>query len=1321
MRFYNLLFIIFFQCFGSYYSYSQIEVSNLDNHTLYTTENGLLSNYIANIIEDKNGFLWIANGKGVTKFDGNYFKNYNHYYENETAFKIGFVNNIIIDDLGEKLFIANNKGIFYTSINKINFKKIHAVSSSANLSIKKINEILFSTQSTLWAASNKDGLLKIDIDKNEYKNFRFINTSLNDSKELNTIICISKDPTNSNVLWLGTLAGLIRFNTISNEYKVFVYNDNSSMAQNRIRDIYVSNNDVYLGTWSEGLVIFNKHNQQFKQPLKIKYPKSNTLILNFYKDNKQNLWITSTDGLLKFDIASNTLINSIQNQPVKGIIKGITYVDSRGVIWYGYSKGLFKYNSQNKFIQLEERTNLQNPLLIKKIIRLNGFIYVLGYKGSGLYKVNPNNYSFETIKITTKNNQEIDNSILRDMVKMDEKSLLILSNDKILVFNTVTQKTKLSLLQIDFPSPSLQTIVKGKNNRYWVGGRRAGLTSLNFTNNTTINYKNEFHKYEEGNHIWINVLHIDNNNKLWIAKGTSSVMDLDNLTLSLLNPKDSIPYYNDAAGFLEDNKGRVWVAGFNDGLGYINFKDFKKGITHKLEGRFEGIYKYNDTIMWTTGDGLLGKFNTNTNSLEVISINNRNQYISGPIFNNKKGEYFIGCNNGIIIYKPDSQEINNEPPKPYIRKITGNGNIYYEESSLTNKNLSFKSGINHLVINVSALGFQEPERIMYSYKLNKDWISLNTSQEINITNLDQGNYDFKIKACNDFGNCSETTYNFTILSPWYRSWLAYILYTIFIFTIGALLYRFNLDKQLALADKKKAIEIDEIKSEMYANISHEFRTPLTVIIGMTDILSNLKKKFKGADKPLEMIRRNSNNLLQLINEMLDLAKSESANMKLNLLQTDVIPFIKYLSESFNSIAEEDKINLTIYAEVEKLIMDFDAKKLTSIIYNLLSNAIKFTPQFGKIIVHINKVTQKNNSYLFIKIKDNGIGISKNDLPNIFNRFYQTEASLTRKNKGTGIGLALTKELVELMKGTIEVKSKLNGGTEFTVLIPVTRNASTAKNTRIDNTEHTTMLSASTEDIEEVDTTNSELPLVLIIEDNKDVAHYLKTCLKNKYETIHAINGIEGIEMAFKKIPDIIITDVMMPGKDGFEVCATLKSDERTDHIPIIILTAKVTTEDRLTGLSHGADAYLAKPFNKEELFIRLDQLLLLRKKLIDKIQKTGFIQFLNKRSKDPKIQFLQKAITLIEDEIKNSTFGSEELSTKLQLSNSQVYRKIKAITGKSTAVFIRSIRLQYAKELLKNTDKTISEIAYEVGFNNPSWFSRAFKEEFGYTPSSSSK
>ena len=289
------------------------------------------------------------------------------------------------------------------------------------------------------------------------------------------------------------------------------------------------------------------------------------------------------------------------------------------------------------------------------------------------------------------------------------------------------------------------------------------------------------------------------------------------------------------------------------------------------------------------------------------------------------------------------------------------------------------------------------------------------------------------------------------------------------------------------------------------------------------------------------------------------------------------------------------------------------------------------------------------------------------------------------------------------------------------MIPISRKAPKTSGDHIDFIPAMPKVNVVYKQIEQALKTDSELPLVLIIEDNMDVTHYLKICLKNKYETIQAANGIEGIEMALEQIPDVIISDVMMPGKDGFEVCEILKTDKRTDHIPIIILTAKASLEDRIKGLSHGADAYLAKPFNKKELFTRLDQLVLLRKKLINKIRDNGFNAMLKKHSKDPKLLFLQKVVKLIHEDIGNSNFDSEYLAKKLLISESQLYRKLKAITEKSTAVFIRSIRLQHAQELLSTTNKTVSEIAYDVGFNDPSWFSRAFKDEFGHPPSTVNK
>ncbi|RAJ23055.1 YXYXY domain-containing protein [Gelidibacter algens] len=1317
--------IFFLQLIGWYSSYAQIEVSNFDNQIHYTKQNGLSANYVGGIIEDKQGFLWIANGNGIARFDGSSFTNYEYFNENDTDYKIGFVNSVVIDKFGKKLFIASEEGIFYTSIDTISFKKLNPFSSSNNLPIKRTNQILLENQNTLWATSHGDGLLKINIDSYEYDSFKFIDTSQNNTNQLNTIICIAKDPLNNDVLWLGTLAGLVRFNSVSKEYKVFVYNKNSDLAHNRIRKIYVSNNEVYLGTWGQGLVVFAKQNQQFMLPFKSSHP-NHSLILELYKENGPNLWITTNIGLLRYDIVTNTIKSSIEHSPSKGKINGVSFVDSRGIIWFGYGKGMFKYDpslSTHKFIQLEERSNLQDPLLIKKIIPFNDFIYVLGHNGSGLYKINATNYSFETIKIAPSDDPERTNSNLRDMVKMDDENLLILSFNKLYIYNTRTQKFHLSRLQINHPSPSLQSIVKDKSDRYWIGGRFSGLTSLDFVNNTITNYKDEFNVYKEGNHTWINTLYLDNSNKLWIAKGSSTVMDLNNSKLSLLNPNDSIPFYQDVGGFLDDNKGRVWVAGLQSGLGYITFKDFKKGISHQIDGSFRGIYKHNDSIMWTTGDGLLGAFNINTNVHKISRLNNNNQYVIGPIIHNDKGEYIIGCYNGLIIYNPESRVLNQEIPKPYIRNITGNGNIYYEERRLTNKNVSFKSGTNNLVIEVSALGFQQPEQITYSYKIQEDWVSLSASQEINITNLTHGTYNFKLKACNEIDGCSEATYNFTILTPWYKTWVAYMANVVLLISISYWFYRFKLSKKLAIAERNKLKDLNRLKSTLYTNITHEFRTPLTVILGLADTIKDdlEAQNYKTANEGMGIIERNGKDLLQLVNQLLGISKAESGTMELNLIQADVVPFLRYICESFQSLAKVSNIDLTMYFEIESLHMDFDDGKLQIIISNLLSNAIKFSHAGEKIIFHVKSETVNEDTCIVIKVKDYGVGIPENALPHIFDRFYQVENSYSKVGKGVGIGLALTQELVTLMKGTITVKSTEGKGTEFSVAIPITRNALTS-------TKNNTSLVKLVEDATiaqewslQLFDGDINLPKALIIEDNKDVAYYLKLCLQNKYHCLFANNGELGLEMAFDKIPDIIISDIMMPGRDGFEVCEILKTDARTDHIPIILLTAKTSEEDRLKGLKHGADAYLTKPFLKAELLTRLDQLILLRKRISQAFAKNKFSQILVSKENTPETKFLQKLIQIIQTNIYNPNLGSRHVAQKMGLSESQIYRKLKAITGKSTAIFIRSVRLEKAKDLIQTTDKPISEIAYEVGFNDPSWFSRAFKEEFGYTPSAMHK
>lgn len=632
-----------------------------------------------------------------------------------------------------------------------------------------------------------------------------------------------------------------------------------------------------------------------------------------------------------------------------------------------------------------------------------------------------------------------------------------------------------------------------------------------------------------------------------------------------------------------------------------------------------------------------------------------------------------------------------------------------------------------------------------------DWSDWSFESQKDYTNLPEGEFTFRVLAKNIFGQTSrEDQFSFVILPPWYRTWWAYsIAFLLIVFLVSWIIrwrsYQLK-NKNLALEAivKKRTLEIsqqkriletqtkklrdqtselkelDRMKNHFFANITHEFRTPLTVILGMADDLQEKASSEASiqTNESLNMIRRNGENLLKLVNEMLDLAKLENGNLQLKPVQVDVIALIKYLCEGFQTLAKDSMLTLTVYQEVDQLLMDVDPEKLSTIISNLLSNAIKFTSPGGKIILHLNVNNKEGKKDLFvIKVKDTGIGMDKNVVSHIFDRFYQEDTSAVRRGEGTGIGLALTKELVNLMKGSISVKSTLGTGSEFVVTLPVLHDyplgapGTVSPGIQVSNENN----DSKTYDIKE-ELANDENS-VLVIEDNMDVSQYLNICLKGKYEMLHASDGVAGLEMAFERMPDIIICDVMMPKMDGYEVCKTLKGDDRTNHIPIIMLTAKASTEDRLTGLMYGADAYLVKPFVKAELFTRLDQLVLQRQKMIRKFESDDFSRLLRHKAPDPGTQFLQNALKAIHNAMASENFGSAQLARELHLSESQLYRKLKALSGKSVALFIRFVRLQKAREEILTTNKQISEIAYDVGFSDPSWFSRAFREEFGYTPS----
>jgi signal transduction histidine kinase/DNA-binding response OmpR family regulator len=514
--------------------------------------------------------------------------------------------------------------------------------------------------------------------------------------------------------------------------------------------------------------------------------------------------------------------------------------------------------------------------------------------------------------------------------------------------------------------------------------------------------------------------------------------------------------------------------------------------------------------------------------------------------------------------------------------------------------------------------------------------------------------------------------------------------------------------EIAKLKAQRLQEADEMKTRMFANIAHEFRTPLTIIGGMAELMQ--EDPAHQHRERTEAVQRNANKLLRLVDQMLNLARLEAGSLPLNLVQSDVAAFIKYVFNSFKGLAEHRRVRLHYLPEIQSFMMDFDLEKMEEMLGNLLSNALKYTPAGGDVYLNFHA----SPDLLTLHVKDTGIGIPADKLGYIFDRFYRVEGEQQRYEEGSGIGLTLVREYVQLMGGQISVRSKSGEGSEFTVSLPVTNRAALQ--------EVQTTIAPATKP-EHVDLTpffdekgKDTLPQLLVIEDNPELSQYLQVVLGPKFRLLTAKDGEEGIQKAIEQVPDLILSDVMMPGKDGFEVCRTVKKDFRTCHIPIVLLTARADAASRIIGMEQGADAYLTKPFNKRELLVSLRNLFILREKLRIKYSAHSD-ETVNSHTLGMDEVFIQKANSILEDNYANEAFGIDELYHALGVSRVQLHRKLMALTGQSASHFIRSFRLEKSREMLLNTTKSVSEIAYETGFSDANYFSRVFAQEYGVPPS----
>ncbi|MEQ8704802.1 MAG: ATP-binding protein [Phaeodactylibacter sp.] len=722
------------------------------------------------------------------------------------------------------------------------------------------------------------------------------------------------------------------------------------------------------------------------------------------------------------------------------------------------------------------------------------------------------------------------------------------------------------------------------------------------------------------------------------------------------------------------------------------------------------------------------------------------EFNTGAFFKNETtGQLFFGGVNGITAFFPDQIK-----PDPYIPPVHITGlKIHSEEVAIgqpleDGQKAILKASIastgridldwhqNHVTLDFTALDYTISEKNQYQYRMSavdREWVRAGADRSVTYANLVPGEYLFEVKGSNSSGVWNEKPAQLRIVihPPWWRTTWAYVAYLLLFSGAVIALYRFQLNRnklrnQLAFEQKEaeRLSELDRIKTNFFSNVTHEFRTPLTLIIEPIRqlIAEHSDKKAQGR---LKMALKNGEHLLLLVNQLMDLSKLESKQMQQDLRRADIGELFRGVYRLFLPLAEKKDITLKLSAPSSIAPSYLDKNKLEKVFYNLLSNAVKFTPDSGQVKAALSEVAQGQQAFFKITVTDTGIGIRQEDLPRIFDRFYQANDSSVREHEGTGIGLALTKELVELMGGTITVDSQYEKGTTFELLLPVrtepeTVNESKAQPATPDLAFSLPAVADPENQPEEATPASMDEELILVVEDNTDLRQFICQSLPDNFQPVEAVNGEDGFQKAIKLIPDLIISDVMMPRLDGFGLTEKLRKDERTAHIPIILLTAKSTVDSIVQGIGTGADAYLTKPFSVEELTVRVRKLIEMRRQLQQKYsaQNPTVLQSEPPGSEHP---FLQKLQRSIQKNLGNEDLSVEDLAQDVNMSRTQLHRKLKALTGQSTSSFIRNYRLDAACQLLEEGAYSVKEVSMLVGFKNQTYFSTKFKERFGEPPS----
>ena len=1365
---------------------NNIKFENLD------TFSGLSSSTCTEIFQDKAGFLWFGTIDGLNRYNGYEFEVFRSVLNDTTSISNNRINAIEEDNEGN-LWVGTNNGLnlFNKQTNKFIRIKLYKQLSLSNSSQKVINDLLYdSINNTLWVATNI-GVIKIqlyDYNTNE-DNFKF-SYYISDQSNLksidnNKVNVLLKDE--NNAIWAGTNGQhLNRYNRKNDNFDRVLIDKKESYELNHItKKVFIdADGDFWIGNDLSNLILWNTKKNTFKH---ISLVDKSVPVYDIYQDKTGLFWV-STDvfGLYLFKKENDDvevqrhIVNNFSdpfslpnNKPTK------IFEDRKGIFWIGsYDVGVSKlnpssYSFQHYYYKANKADGLSQKTIQSVLQDSKGRIWISAYNG-GLNLFNESENSFEHFS-----------SLPNDISALSSNKILYTFEDHagfiwvctldggVNKFNPETGKSEVFMHHADDASSigqsSVWSGVEDAEHRIWFALRDEGVSLYNPKTKRFKNYKSNFGSDNRlvSNSI-ISTL-IDSKNRLFVGTVLGlNVVELDKLEDYI--PDDIDFKHVKVKGLIEeginniteDHFGNIWVGSdsgvykLDSSLNLVHSYSSQNGLPNNL---VVGIKEDDNFNIWITTKSGLSLLNPETH--QIVNYNTHDglqgaEFQTQSIEKTIDGRIIVGGLNGFNIFNPNDIAIPAAVDlKPQISKLKLNNKVVFAGDSIhervllnkgisETKDLTLKYKENYVSLEFVALYFDNPEQVKYAYRmqgLDSDFINLGSNRVVNLSNLESGTYKFEVKATiNGQWDTAKTTFlNIKILPPMWRSWWAYLIYII----IGALIIRFLMYYYELKVQEEQEHELDQMKLQFFVNVSHEFRTPLTLILNPVDkILANFNDNPEVVKTSALSIQRSARRLLHLVNQLLDYRKMDVGMAPLQLEKGDVVKFSEDIFSLFKDLAFKKEINYNFISTSDKIVSLFDFDKVEKIITNLISNAIKFTNSGGEITITINKInTGSSNSnflklgkskateYVEIIVEDTGVGLDKEQMRRIFSRFYNLDAS----KAGTGIGLNFTKGLVELHGGEIDVESKHKKGTKFIVKLPLNIDAKpddveNVKNEFLINSmkavEYDMLISnddlpnAKQDSIDDYDGDNSNKPILLIVEDNKELRVHLSSDLRDQYIIKEAVNGVDGLKKVHKYLPDLVISDVMMPKMDGFEMCNSIKSDLETCHIPVILLTAKTLVEDRIEGYEHGADGYISKPFVTNVLKARINNLLEAKKRLRQRFSEIGGIFPSSEvTSNNLDEAFLDKATKVIIENISDIDFKQGDLLAEMGIGRSQFYKKINTLTGSNPSNFIRTIRLRYAAELLVKSNYSIKEVSHMSGFNSTAYFSKTFKELFDVTPS----